>query len=276
MSDTIGIPVKSISDYTVIAPAETVGLTIANPFISEEKDLPSNYAVLPNEAPKYKLIRPLISSKKIEKNISSKMAEKKLEICQPINLEIFSKKNEHKHLWQYVKELLTVGDPCVQWEDEEKGLFILHDQVGLAAMWACYRELSLLPKLHPITGIFTQVRNFLYPPKGRKEFVKKVSHQIFQFEKKFYKSWQFVKYNFISGIHPQVVKYMKTRMEDMKFLKSIKELGSTIHCQKGCGSTYLRMESCQKHESVCTFKGNLQPKKVCSIDSREMLLVEFA
>ena len=188
------------------------------------------------------------------------------------------KKGEHKYIWQFVKDLLSVGDPCIQWKDAQRGVFQVHDQVRLAAMWASYRDLTELPIIDPNIGIYRQIKTFLYPPKCRTPFVKRISGKTFQFEQKFFKT--FASYKNKSEIHPsELVKCIKTRMTDENFCKDIAELGSKFFCQKGCGSEYSKLESCQNHESVCTYKNNSNTNEAIPIilnNSREKLLLEFS
>ena len=193
--------------------------------------------------------------------ISPQTLEKLEQETEKIVLFQTNKKQRGKHrwLWQFVKDLLNIGDPCIQWEDEDVGVFTVHDQLRLGAMWCCYRELSKLPYIQ----VFRQFANFFglssFPNRNRKIYVKKISHKKFQFEKTFFMSNQYSSYNITSHIPPSdIAKYMETRMMDKKFLEKIgweeMQPKPKIFCQKGCGSEYLRLESRQNHESVCTYK----------------------
>merc|ERR1719391_760670 len=49
--------------------------------------------------------------------------------------------SKHRWLWQFMKELLLVGDPALQWVNQREGSFFLRDQDGLATKWECYKKL---------------------------------------------------------------------------------------------------------------------------------------
>merc|ERR1711971_724881 len=74
--------------------------------------------------------------------------------------------SKHRWLWQFIKELLLVGDPSLQWVNQREGCFLLRDQDGLATKWECYKKLHkmkaqvqflLLTLLHCEIGYFVQV-----------------------------------------------------------------------------------------------------------------------
>lgn len=48
---------------------------------------------------------------------------------------------KHRWLWQFMKELLFVGDPSLQWYNQREGSFVLQDHDQLAVKWECYKKM---------------------------------------------------------------------------------------------------------------------------------------
>ena len=48
---------------------------------------------------------------------------------------------KHRWLWQFMKELLFVGDPSLQWHNQREGSFFLQDHDQLAVKWECYKKM---------------------------------------------------------------------------------------------------------------------------------------
>ena len=53
-----------------------------------------------------------------------------------------TKCGKHRWLWQFMKELLFIGDPCIKWYNQKEGSFMLPDQDQLAIKWECYKKIN--------------------------------------------------------------------------------------------------------------------------------------
>merc|ERR1719452_324554 len=115
---------------------------------------------------------------------------KLLEKRQPISSKQ-PRCSKHRWLWQFMKELLFVGDPSIQWFSQRDGSFILQDQDGLATKWECYK------KLHKMKAQVWRQMRYYFGWMEENKIVRRVAETTdrFQFHEKFYRE-KFLPYKF--------------------------------------------------------------------------------
>jgi len=158
--------------------------------------------------------------------------------------------SKHRWLWQFMKELLFVGDPSIQWYSQREGSFILKDQDSLAVKWECYK------KLHKMKAqVWRQMRYYFGWMEENKIVRPIVEFQNrFQFQEKFYRE-KFLPYKFRPHADLVKISTMAAGMDPgldilSRYRHGLKE---KVFCFRGCGSQFINKEACSRHESVCTF-----------------------
>jgi len=158
--------------------------------------------------------------------------------------------SKHRWLWQFMKELLFVGDPSIQWFNQREGTFILKDQDSLAIKWECYK------KLHKMKAqVWRQMRYYFGWMEENKIVRPVVEFQNrFQFQEKFYRE-KFLPYKFRPHADLAKISSMAAGMDPgldilSRYRHGLKE---KVFCFRGCGSQFINKEACTRHESVCTF-----------------------
>jgi len=157
---------------------------------------------------------------------------------------------KHRWLWQFMKELLFVGDPSIQWVNQREGSFVLKDQDSLAIKWECYK------KLHKMKAqVWRQMRYYFGWMEENKIVRPVVDFQNrFQFQEKFYRE-KFLPYKFRPHADLAKISTMAAGMDPnhdilSRYRHGLKE---KVFCFRGCGSQFINKEACQRHESVCTY-----------------------
>jgi len=158
--------------------------------------------------------------------------------------------SKHRWLWQFMKELLFVGDPSLQWLSQREGSFVLRDQDGLAIKWECYKRLHKMK-----AQVWRQMRYYF----GWMEENKIVKPMLefenqFQFHEKFYRE-KFLPYKFRPHADLVKISLMAAEMDPNTDILSRYRTGSKekVFCVRGCGSQFINKEACSRHEGVCTF-----------------------
>jgi len=158
--------------------------------------------------------------------------------------------SKHRWLWQFMKELLFVGDPSIQWFSQTEGSFILKDQDSLAIKWECYK------KLHKMKAqVWRQMRYYFGWMEENKIVRPVVEFQNrFQFQEKFFRE-KFLPYKFRPHADLAKISSMAAGMDPSldilsRYRNGLKE---KVFCYRGCGSQFINKEACTRHESVCTF-----------------------
>jgi len=158
--------------------------------------------------------------------------------------------SKHRWLWQFMKELLFVGDPSIQWYSQREGSFILKDQDSLAVKWECYK------KLHKMKAqVWRQMRYYFGWMEENKIVRPVVEFQNrFQFQEKFYRE-KFLPYKFRPHADLAKISTMAAGMDpSLDILSRYRHgLKEKVFCFRGCGSQFINKEACSRHESVCTF-----------------------
>jgi len=158
--------------------------------------------------------------------------------------------SKHRWLWQFMKELLFVGDPSIQWFSQAEGSFVLKDQDSLAIKWECYK------KLHKMKAqVWRQMRYYFGWMEENKIVRPVVEFQNrFQFQEKFFRE-KFLPYKFRPHADLAKISSMAAGMDpSMDILSRYRNgLKEKVFCYRGCGSQFINKEACTRHESVCTF-----------------------
>jgi len=158
--------------------------------------------------------------------------------------------SKHRWLWQFMKELLFVGDPSIQWFSQAEGSFVLKDQDSLAIKWECYK------KLHKMKAqVWRQMRYYFGWMEENKIVRPVVEFQNrFQFQEKFYRE-KFLPYKFRPHADLAKISSMAAGMDpSLDILSRYRHgLKEKVFCYRGCGSQFINKEACTRHESVCTF-----------------------
>jgi len=174
---------------------------------------------------------------------------KLLEKRQPISSKQ-PRCSKHRWLWQFMKELLFVGDPSIQWFSQRDGSFILQDQDSLAVKWECYK------KLHKMKAQVWRQMRYYFGWMEENKIVRPVQEfpNRFQFQEKFYRE-KFLPYKFRPHADLLKISTMAAGMDPgldilSRYRNGLKE---KVFCFRGCGSQFINKEACSRHESVCTF-----------------------
>lgn len=164
--------------------------------------------------------------------------------------------SKHRWLWQFMKELLFVGDPSIQWFSQREGSFILKDQDSLAIKWECYK------KLHKMKAQVWRQMRYYFGWMEENKIVRPVTEfpNRYQFQEKFYRE-KFLPYKFRPHADLEKISTMAAGMDPSLDILSRYRHGAKekVFCFRGCGSQFINKEACQRHESVCTFVQ--QPKQ---------------
>lgn len=161
-----------------------------------------------------------------------------------------SRCSKHRWLWQFMKELLLVGDPALQWLNQTDGSFLLRDQDGLATKWECYK------KLHKMKAQVWRQMRYYFGWMEENKIVRPVpdSTDRFQFHEKFYRE-KFLPYKFRPHADLEEIARMAQQLDpDTDILSRYRSgLKEKVYCVRGCGSQFINREACSRHEGVCTF-----------------------
>ena len=207
------------------------------PSQSQQQPTPPYTFILPKHTPT-KIVPPdtVLSPMSLEPRRSSQARENR---C-----------GKHRWLWQFMKELLFVGDPSIQWYNQREGSFTLKDQDQLAIKWECYK------KLHKMKAqVWRQMRYYFGWMEENKIVrpVPDVEHR-FQFVEKFYRE-KFLPYRFKPHTDLKALAKMASEMDCAGAVLSRYKHGhkDKVYCIRGCGSQFINKEACTRHESVCTY-----------------------
>jgi len=158
--------------------------------------------------------------------------------------------SKHRWLWQFMKELLLVGDPTLQWLNQREGSFLLRDQDGLATKWECYK------KLHKMKAQVWRQMRYYFGWMEENKIVRPVPETTdrFQFHEKFYRE-KFLPYKFRPHADLEEIARMAQQLDPntdilSRYRSGLKE---KVYCVRGCGSQFINREACARHEGVCTF-----------------------
>ena len=159
---------------------------------------------------------------------------------------------KHRWLWQFMKELLFVGDPCLQWLNQRDGTFVLCDHDQLAVKWECYK------KMHNMKAQVWRQMRYYFGWMEENKIVRPVTDSgadnLFQFVERFYRE-KFLPYKFKPHTDLKQISQMASEMDSVaSVLCRYKDgLKTKVYCVRGCGSQFINKEACARHESVCTF-----------------------
>lgn len=168
--------------------------------------------------------------------------------------------SKHRWLWQFMKELLFVGDPSIQWVNQRAGTFLLLDQDQLAVKWECYK------KIHKMKAQVWRQMRYYFGWMEENKIVRPavvdpglpqsrtVTTNQFQFVEKFYKE-KFLPYKFKPHTDLKAISAMAAGMDPSQDILSRYKNGlkEKVFCFKGCGSQFINKEACSRHETVCTY-----------------------
>ena len=74
---------------------------------------------------------------------------------------------KHRWLWQFMKELLFVGDPSLQWNNQREGSFFLQDHDQLAVKWECYKKMhNMKVSLYDVCQKLQNLRGVHFRPRS--------------------------------------------------------------------------------------------------------------
>ena len=157
---------------------------------------------------------------------------------------------KHRWLWQFMKELLFVGDPSLQWFNQREGSFILQDHDQLAVKWECYK------KLHNMKAQVWRQMRYYFGWMEENKIIRPVPDcdTRFQFVERFYRE-KFLPYKFKPHTDLKILSEMARDMDPTLDILSRYKNGNKekVFCVKGCGSQFINTEACARHESVCTY-----------------------
>ena len=159
---------------------------------------------------------------------------------------------KHRWLWQFMKELLFIGDTSLQWYNQREGVFILRDQDQLAVKWECYK------KMHNMKAQVWRQMRYYFGWMEENKIVRPVTDSgadnLFQFVERFYRE-KFLPYKFKPHTDLKQISQMASEMDSVaSVLCRYKDgLKTKVYCVRGCGSQFINKEACARHESVCTF-----------------------
>jgi len=158
--------------------------------------------------------------------------------------------SKHRWLWQFMKELLLVGDSALQWVNQREGSFLLRDQDGLAVKWECYK------KLHKMKAQVWRQMRYYFGWMEENKIVRPVPDTTdrFQFHEKFFRE-KFLPYKFRPHANLEEIARMAEQLDPntdilSRYRSGLKE---KVYCVRGCGSQFINREACSRHEGVCTF-----------------------
>lgn len=157
---------------------------------------------------------------------------------------------KHRWLWQFMKELLFVGDPSLQWVNQKEGSFILRDQEGLAIKWECYKKMNNMK-----AQVWRQMR-YYFGWMEENKIVRPIPDQKdkYFFVERFYRE-KFLPYKFKPHTDLKAISKMAVNLDGTELIMSRYRNGlkEKVYCQRGCGSQFINKEALGRHESVCTF-----------------------
>ena len=157
---------------------------------------------------------------------------------------------KHRWLWQFMKELLFIGDTSLQWFNQRDGIFILRDQDQLAVKWECYK------KMHNMKAQVWRQMRYYFGWMEENKIIRPVpdSDSRFQFVERFYRE-KFMPYKFKPHTDLKTLSEMAQAMDPSLDILSRYKNGNKekVYCVKGCGSQFINTEACARHESVCTY-----------------------
>ena len=160
---------------------------------------------------------------------------------------------KHRWLWQFMKELLYLGDPTLRWFNQKEGVFILRDQDSLASKWECYK------KMHNMKGQVWRQMTYYFGWVEENKIMRQVPDVPchYQFLERFYRE-KFLPYKFKPHTDLTILHKMSKELDCQDLMSRCKEKKVKVFCQHGCGSQFINKEACARHESVCP----LQPQIV--------------
>ena len=157
---------------------------------------------------------------------------------------------KHRWLWQFMKELLFIGDTSLQWFNQREGIFVLRDQDQLAVKWECYK------KMHNMKAQVWRQMRYYFGWMEENKIIRPVpdSDSRFQFVERFYRE-KFMPYKFKPHTDLKTLSEMAQAMDPSLDILSRYKNGNKekVYCVKGCGSQFINTEACARHESVCTY-----------------------
>ena len=157
---------------------------------------------------------------------------------------------KHRWLWQFMKELLFIGDTSLQWYNQREGVFVLRDQDQLAVKWECYK------KMHNMKAQVWRQMRYYFGWMEENKIIRPVPDcdTRFQFVERFYRE-KFLPYKFKPHTDLKILSEMARDMDPTLDILSRYKNGNKekVFCVKGCGSQFINTEACARHESVCTY-----------------------
>merc|ERR1712241_817464 len=157
---------------------------------------------------------------------------------------------KHRWLWQFMKELLFIGDTSLQWVNQREGIFTLRDQDQLAIKWECYK------KMHNMKAQVWRQMRYYFGWMEENKIIRPVpdSDSRFQFVERFYRE-KFMPYKFKPHTDLKTLSDMAQNMDPSLDILSRYKNGNKekVYCVRGCGSQFINTEACARHESVCTY-----------------------
>lgn len=157
---------------------------------------------------------------------------------------------KHRWLWQFMKELLFVGDPSLQWYNQREGSFVLQDHDQLAVKWECYK------KMHNMKAQVWRQMRYYFGWMEENKIVRPVPEEenLYIFVERFYRE-KFLPYKFKPHTDIKQINKMASEMDSVASVLSRYKEGfkEKVFCVRGCGSQFINKEACSRHESVCTF-----------------------
>jgi len=165
-----------------------------------------------------------------------------------------TKGGKHRWLWQFMKELLFIGDPCLKWYNQKEGTFLLFDQDQLAIKWECYKQLNCMK-----AQVWRQMR-YYFGWMEENKILRQVpeTEHTYQFVERFYRE-KFLPYKFKPHTNVKQLNEMAKEMREgvasvlSRYKNGCKE---KVYCSHGCGSQFINKDACERHESVCSFELN--------------------
>lgn len=157
---------------------------------------------------------------------------------------------KHRWLWQFMKELLFVGDPSLQWHNQREGSFFLQDHDQLAVKWECYK------KMHNMKAQVWRQMRYYFGWMEENKIVRPVPDEenLYIFVERFYRE-KFLPYKFKPHTDIKQINKMASEMDSVDSVLSRYKEGckEKVFCVRGCGSQFINKEACTRHESVCTY-----------------------
>lgn len=242
-------PVKSTS---------SVGLKVAIPKYGHQKTPSTNIDINQTTDKKSILIQKKLDAMlRISPNASLdsqstkrnwETISKDLERCNYPKLKNYVME-QHRWLWQFMKELFDRHDPCLEWRNIHDGIFALMDMERLGQLWENYKIITNQSKK---AQCWRQLR-YYFSMVDDSRIIRQIplggGNVVYQFRTLFYKE-RFNHYNYKPFAN------FKDLEKDIPNISSIiKPLASDIpalFCSKGCGSQFRKVEALSRHEKVCT------------------------